>query len=131
MAVDGFLMPWSPQHDQPLFIRMTGCDDWFVPIFSTDDKLYAHIDYLIQNKMLEVPITLEADGPVLKVLAHRPYTIKQVNPGGGAEFLGSIFEAGVRVMADPYVTPQGTIRWNEIVFEGDETQYTGDLDDRL
>ena len=126
--VEGCLFPWCPVSQQPILVQMPGCNDFFLPLFSTQEKLDAHMLYLYEHGGLKMPITVRelalADTPVLEILSHL-FTIKQVQAGGQIEFLSSIFEAGVRIMLDPYRTERNTTKWTEIVFDGDEYKIMG------
>lgn len=119
--IEGYLIPWSPVSEQPLLVQIHGCEDFFLPIFSDEDKLHAHMEYLHSKGMLPCPVTVDSLAPnVLQVLGHRPYKIKQVDAGGQTDFLESVFEAGVRIMVDPRIISDNHTKWTEVVFDGDE-----------
>jgi hypothetical protein len=116
MKIEGFLIPWHRHQDQPLLIRLDGCDDWFLPIFSNEGKLYVTVAYLIVRGLVEMEPT--PPGQV-------PFKIKQVDKDGQTEFLTSVFEGGVRVMVDPQILSDTHTKWIEVVFSGDEYKLIG------
>lgn len=105
-SIEGYFLPW--QNGQPLFVKLNGCDDWFLPIFSTEEKLDEVVSYLTVKGYFELA----------------PYSIKQVT--GQRDFLESIFEGGVRVMADPQIINENHTKWTEVVFSGDEINLMAD-----
>ena len=84
----------ATRRNHPIFLDMAGTSDVFLPVFSTVEKLTA----------------------CLALLSLRSDATKQIDDPG--EFLASIpvyfGDKRVRVIVDPYFTPQGTIRYREI-----------------
>jgi hypothetical protein len=102
----GHLFPW--RKEEPLSVQVIGSKDWFIPLFSTEEKLRCFVQRLIQ------------DGVVVET----EYRIKKVEDQD--EFLGSIFAEGLRVMVDPRFE-DGKIRWTEVVYEGEEYKLMGEI----
>lgn len=96
LNVDGYFLAW--EKTQPYVIRLENSDDWFLPIFSTVEKLKAHMAY-IQQKL----------GPT-------PYTIKKID--SGLEFFKSV-HGQARVMVDPEIVSEHHTRWKEMVWKDD------------
>jgi len=96
----GTLLPWLGV--QPQLVQVDDCDDFFLPLFSTEEKLRAFM-VLLDHRMNR---------------AATRYTIKEVTDG--KDFVDSIFEGGVRVMLDPILLDNNRTRWTEIVRQGEE-----------
>ncbi len=101
LSVEGFVLPWT---SQPVLLQFNGCEDYFLPIFSNVEKLHAAMTYL-QGR---------------NAVPKQEYTVKQVDPGGQADFLESVFAGGVRVMVDVQFIDNNRTRYTEVVWEGDE-----------
>lgn len=80
------------QNGGPLNIILPGNPSWWVPVFSSVEKM--------EESCAELGI--------------RDYSVKQITDG--FDFVTSIVEAGGRVMLDPYrVSCENKTRWTEIV----------------
>ena len=108
--ITGHHVPWT--EDSPVYVRTTGCDDLFVPIFSSVD--------LLHRRMSEFGIDYGSikhiDDPS-DFLASFPYAISghDWHPDGSAA--PSDREMRIRFMIDPWPTDSGTIRFQEIVIQ--------------
>ena len=93
VKITDFLSPF--QHNgQPYLVQLPGNPYYWVPIFSTEDKL--------KQSCVELDIS--------------DYCIKQITDG--RDFLASLSEQNVRVMLDPYaVKSENKTRWTECVME--------------
>lgn len=92
--VAGWLLPWRLDQDQPWLFTLEGTD--WLPVFSTELKL--------RGAMARAGVPEHA------------YRAKQITETG--DFVRSAVEGGVRVMADPWVTPEGNTRFTEIRLPG-------------
>lgn len=84
--------PEGAPADQPVLVGMPGIDKMFVVVFSTPEKL--------------------REG--MKI--HAPgidYKIKKIDDGH--DFCASIWEAGLRIMRDPYIVDGWKTHWTEIM----------------
>ena len=79
--------------DQPVLVKMPNEDAPFVLVFSTEEKLKEAMKYLLPPRS--------------------DYKIKHIDDG--VEFCTSIFEAGVRVMRDPYIVDGWKTHWTEVM----------------
>src|SRR4051812_745900 len=91
IKITGCFVPFYVDTKQPCLIRLPDNPNYWVPVYSTVDKLEESTAQLnIKN-----------------------YSIKQITDG--MDFAGSIFDAGVRIMLDPYVvTSEKKTRWTEV-----------------
>jgi len=102
---DQKLLPWSLKTDNPLWVYMQGCDNPFLILFSTEEKLRIGMEMVAKSqKTIEQRVSFS---PAM-------YGIKQVDDGD--DFLSSIWEQmpEARVIVDPYETDEGKTRWTEI-----------------
>ena len=102
----GCVFAWGGDKLGPCLMLLEGCsdDEPFCPIFSTPEKLHAHMDYLTSRGM-----------------GLGNYSIKQVDDP--ADFMGSLREAGVRLMYDPRIINDHHTKWHEIVYAGEEWMF--------
>jgi hypothetical protein len=94
--IEGFTVLFE-EDGQPFLVRVHGADCYYIPIFSTVDKLREFAaDYG------------EAVGLVPSL------TLKKISDG--VEFLSDVAKASrpIRVMADPFKKPTGMIGWIEV-----------------
>jgi hypothetical protein len=104
VTLEGVLIPWLGL--QPQLVQVDDCDDFFLPLFSTEEKLREFMVLL--------------DDRMKRIATH--YTIKEVTDG--FEFLDSIFEhEGVRIMLDPILLDNNRTRWTEVIKRGDEFKF--------
>lgn len=95
--IKGNLFPVSPgPFKVPLVVQIDGSEDYFLPIFSTEEKLHAHMAHL-KRKMGE----------------EMEYKIQQVDEPEA--FCESVWGSGVRIMQDPIVITDNHTRWTEIM----------------
>jgi hypothetical protein len=88
VSLTGALMPWK--QGQPAFLSVPGSDALYLPIFSAQDKLEG-----------------------MMACVHTPYqSVKQIQDE--ADFLSSI-PTDIKIMFDPYFTPEGKVRWTELL----------------
>lgn len=95
VTLTGKLLPWGDD-DQVVLIHMSACDDYFLPVFSTRDKLEATLG---RAGVRFVKIKHVDDGAVF--LASLPYLY-----GDGKRAL--------RIILDPTFGRDGTVRFTEI-----------------
>lgn len=98
MDINGYLLAWF--YNQPHVIKLNGCDDWFLPIFSTVAKLHEHLDHVSRKLNTKPP----------------PYTIKKIDDG--KEFFDSVY-GQARIMVDPVVISDDHTKWVEIMKQAD------------
>jgi hypothetical protein len=79
----------------PFLLLLENCEDKFLPVFSTADKLR---DFMEKNG---------------KTVGCEDYTIKQITDAD--DFCDSIWEQGVRVMLDPRFIDKHHTKWFEVV----------------
>jgi hypothetical protein len=84
-CLDGYLIPWRMDEDQPQLLEIEGTN--FIPVFSTEEKL---------NEAM--------------ALLQVRYSIKQISEE--RTFLESVLPHA-RVMIDPWINEAGNTRWLE------------------
>lgn len=89
--LDGYFMPFQ-LHEQPWLIQMPGNPSFWVPVYSSIEKL--------EESCAELGI--------------KSFKVKQIT--GSRDFVKSLVEQNIRVMLDPYaVRSENKTRWTEIV----------------
>lgn len=91
------------QFQGPLLVQINGCEDYFLPIFSTPEKLHDHVLYLKRRS------NGQYGGGIKQI----------VDP---IEFINSMLDNNVRIMVDPIVINDDCTRWKEIMRDGDALQ---------
>lgn len=87
-------------HDRPVLVQQPGIEEYFVPVFSTVEKL--------KQGMVFIGV--------------KGYSIKKVVDS--LEFITSIREVGVRVMLDPRPDLDEQItRWTELILAGEKQEF--------
>lgn len=84
----GSLMPWK--NGQPVLLSVPGSTSFYLPLFSRGEQL--------ESIMSRANTSYES--------------IKQVSDG--RDFLSSI-PNDIKVMVNPYFTPEGRLRWTEVL----------------
>lgn len=87
---------------QPFLLQVEHCDDFFLPVFSSIEKLNTVMSH------------------IKKKIGVLYYTIKQITDG--REFLESVRKGGVRIMFDPRIIDDHHTKWLEVIKEGEEWQ---------
>lgn len=88
----GFFSLFYKLTNQPIFVQMPNNPSYWVPVYSTVEKL-------------------EESAAELGVVGW-----KIVKIDDGVDFSESVFSAGYRIMLDPYILPNDKVtRWTEIV----------------
>lgn len=101
VTLTGKLFPWGFD-DQPVLISLFACGDFFLPLFSTEEKLRATCKDIKFARIKRVD-----DGPTF--LASLPYFITD-----RATILGWESKPLLRVIIDPWFTEQGHVRFIEV-----------------
>jgi hypothetical protein len=101
IELTGKLFPWGVD-DQPVFLQMPACGDFFLPLFSTEDGLR-----LIYKDIPFAKIKKVDDGPAF--LASLPHFITD-----RTTILTWEAKPLLRVIVDPWFTPEGRVRFLEI-----------------
>ncbi len=91
LCIDGYLMPWDPETDQPYFIHVVGDGPkLYLQVFSTVEKLRT--------------------GSL--AFFYPDATIKKIDEQW--EFLASI-PREIEIMIDPFITAEGRVRYQQIL----------------
>lgn len=93
IELTGKLFPWGAD-DQPVLLQMPACEDFFLPLFTGENQLR---ELLGQAAVSFDRIKHVTNGPLF--LASLPYFV------GGTS---------LRVILDPYFTPDGHVRFIEV-----------------
>lgn len=88
----------------PILVLIENCNDFFCPIFSTEEKLRDHMKHIRNMGLLQ---TLK-----------KPYKIKEINES--QKFMESLCKAGVRIMHNPQIISDHHTKWNEIIYDGEQ-----------
>jgi len=88
VTLTGKLFPWK--NNQPVFLRVPKSPYYYLPCFSTEEKLR----------------------DVLKRAGVEFASIKQIQDG--PEFLTTEFPPLTKIIIDPYFTAEGRVRWVEL-----------------
>jgi hypothetical protein len=90
IQVTGNFCPFHSDN-QPVLVKMPEVETFFVLVFSTVEKLEAE----------------------MKRIGIDDYKIKHIEDG--VEFCESVWEAGVRIMRDPYIVEGSRTHWTEVL----------------
>lgn len=88
----------------PVLLVLENCDDLFIPLFSDDEALHHHMEYLFAHG-----------------LPRTDYRIKEIVDA--SEFLEGMREQNVRVMFNPQIVDEHHTRWKEVVYQGEEWKF--------
>ena len=95
----------------PLMLQIEGCKDFFLPVFSTEEKLHEVIKQIHPGVPYEV-ITVDEnlDSKLMTIL-------EKIKPPTGR----------MRLMYDPEIINNHHTRWKEVIKEGDQWKYSAHL----
>jgi hypothetical protein len=91
--VTGWFVPMKGP--SPVLIQINGSPDCWATVFSTMDKLTAHMEYVQQQL-----------GPINYRVARVDYS---------KQFAEPLWQAGIRIMMDPRVVGPNHTKWDELI----------------